>query len=78
MLALDGPDWSIEFSIGDETPIRSITLHVRGGDEVLSAVAPLPMRSGHEFSTTASPSSWISAPMRPRGRGSGERTGTAS
>lgn len=35
---LDGPDWSIEFNIGKESPLEALMLHVRGGDDALSAV----------------------------------------
>ncbi|WP_380282566.1 hypothetical protein [Kitasatospora purpeofusca] len=36
---LAGPAWSIELSLGSETPVDSIMLHVRGaGDDVLGAV----------------------------------------
>lgn len=35
---LDGPGWSIEFNIGNKSPPDALMLHVRGGDDVLSAV----------------------------------------
>lgn len=36
---LEGPGWSIELSIGDEDPVDSVMLHVRGGgDDVLPVV----------------------------------------
>lgn len=40
-LLLDGPDWSIEISLGDSDPIEVITLHVRGADEVLQVIRNL-------------------------------------
>jgi hypothetical protein len=35
---LDGPDYSIEFNIGEKDPIDAIMLHVRGSDQALSAI----------------------------------------
>src|SRR5262245_41051087 len=35
---LDGRDWSIEFSIGADEPVESVTLHVRGSDDAIWAV----------------------------------------
>jgi hypothetical protein len=35
---LDGRGWSIEFSIGRNEPVESVTLHVRGSDDAISAI----------------------------------------
>jgi hypothetical protein len=38
---LDEDTFSIEFNIGEDDPIRNISLHVRGGDEALKAIKRL-------------------------------------
>jgi hypothetical protein len=35
---LDGPGWSIEFSVGRTETVDSVMLHVRGSDDSISAV----------------------------------------
>ncbi|MCQ6552840.1 hypothetical protein NPS70_06445 [Streptomyces sp. C10-9-1] len=37
--ALPGPTWSVELDIGEEDPVASVMLHIRGsGDDVLTPV----------------------------------------
>ena len=38
---LDGPDFSIEFSIGENDPIESVMLHVRGSDQAIQPIQRL-------------------------------------
>ena len=38
---VDEADFSIEFNMGDRTEVRSIVLHIRGGDSAASAVERL-------------------------------------
>ena len=35
---LDGDSFSIEFNIGDEDPVHTIMLHVRGSDDVIEVI----------------------------------------
>jgi hypothetical protein len=39
--SFDGPDFSIEFSIGDDEEVTSFAMHVRGGDIAAGVVADL-------------------------------------
>lgn len=43
---LDGPDFSIEFNIGKDDPLRTIMLHVRGGEAALGPIQQLCEETG--------------------------------
>jgi hypothetical protein len=43
---LDGPNFSIEFSIGSKDPVDSIALHVRGADSAVQPIADLVRATG--------------------------------
>lgn len=38
---IDGDDWSIEVNVGRDEECDCVTLHVRGGDEAVAAVASI-------------------------------------
>jgi hypothetical protein len=43
---LDGDDFSIQFNIGDDDPVDTIMLHVRGGDSAIGAIQRVCERTG--------------------------------
>jgi hypothetical protein len=43
---LDGGDFSIEFSVGSDDPVRSLMLHVRGSDRAVPVIRHLCQHSG--------------------------------
>lgn len=52
---LEGDDYSIEFSVGEEDPCMSVMLHVRGGDEALGVIQRLFAATGWEALDTTPP-----------------------
>lgn len=44
--SLDTKEFSIEFNIGDDDPVDSILLHIRGGDSAIDAIDKLCQSTG--------------------------------
>ncbi len=50
---LDGDNFSIEFNMGDDDPVHTIMLHVRGSDDVTGVIDRICQHSGwRAFDTT--------------------------
>lgn len=43
---LEGADFTIELSVGDDDPVGSLMLHVRGGDGALGVIAAIALALG--------------------------------
>lgn len=55
---LTGPDWSIEFNLGDAPRTQSVTLHVRGRPEAMKAITQLMSHPGW-YAMDTSADAWI-------------------
>jgi hypothetical protein len=52
----EGPDFSVEFNIGNDSTVDGVALHIRGGDTAAGFVADLLLRCGWRASDPASES----------------------